>query len=467
MPFISFMRGLFRPYSSTGTKIFAGSGGRPDTSGHTPDGMAGTKSLQADAGMTGYPQGGLILPETDSLGDRGSAQLGHGSSRLFLWFFLLALIFSLYLLGVVMEPFMHSFIVASVFAALCFPFYKRCLKWTKGKRYPAAIIVLSALTLGVALPLTFFLIGLIPQASSSISALNQWLTGRHLGELIATYGDPWLIWLDEQIPGANILEMDLRGSLLGLSRNVGQWLLSFGTYFVANTLKLAMHFVLVLVIMFYFFLNGEGLVRQITYLCPLRPEQTANIIESLRRIARSVFVGGLFVATVQGIVGGIGLAIVGIPAMFWGTVMAFAALVPVVGTSLIFGPAMIYLLLIGETGQAIFIVIWCFGVVGSIDTVLRPILLQDGAKVPIVFLFLSILGGVRAYGMLGLLYGPMVLGLVAAMITIYREEYHHILSVRRQASFPEDSGQLDVEPATPDSLTGGQEALPSAPQAEE
>ena len=380
----------------------------------------------------------LPLPGTEGC-PQASVQAGHDSSRLFLWFFLLALAFSLYLLGVVMEPFLHSFIVASVLAALCYPFYKYCLGVTGGRRYPAAIIVLCVLTLGVVLPLIFFLVELIPQASASITALNQWLAGKHLGDLIATYGDPWILWLDEQIPAANIQDMDLRGTLLGYSRNLGQWLLSFGTFLVGNTLKLAMHFVLVLVIMFYFFLSGEGLVQQITYLCPLKPEQTANVIESMRRIARSVFVGGLFIASLQGIVGGIGLAIVGIPALFWGTVMAFAALVPVVGTSLIWAPATVYLLINGETGQAIFTLIWCIGVVGSIDTVLRPILLRDGARVPIVLLFLSILGGVRAYGMLGLLYGPMVLGLAAAMIAIYGEEYHHILSARSQGTLPEEA----------------------------
>ena len=407
--------------------------------------FGGTSSTQSEAPAF---LGNRVLPPPSVEGcPQASVQAGHDSSRLFLWFFLLALVFSLYLFSVVMEPFLHSFIVASVLAALCYPFYKRCLRFTGYRRYPAAIIVLSLLTLGVALPLTFFLIELIPQASSSITALNQWLTGKHLGDLIAIYGDPWLLWLDEQFPGANVQDMDLRGTLLGYSRTLGQWLLSFGTFLVANTLKLAMHFVLVLVIMFYFFLSGERLVQQITYLCPLKPEQTSNVIESMRRIARSVFVGGLFIASLQGIVGGIGLAMVGIPPLFWGTVMAFAALVPIVGTSLIWAPATAYLLINGETGQAIFTLFWCIGVVGSIDTVLRPILLRDGAKVPIVFLFLAILGGVKAYGMLGLLYGPMVLGLAAAMITIYGEEYHHILSVRSQGGASDAEGVPSKEEA--------------------
>jgi predicted PurR-regulated permease PerM len=167
-----------------------------------------------------------------------------------------------------------------------------------------------------------------------------------------------------------------------------------------------------------------------SYLFPMKAEQTAVMIESLRRMSRAVLVGGFSVAVLQGIAGGIGLALVGIPALFWGAVMAFAALVPVVGTGLVWGPAVIFLLIMGRWQSALFLALWCGVGVTSIDSFLRPYLLRGGAKVPVLFLFMAILGGVNVFGMLGILYGPMILGLVAVMLDIYAEEYHDILQNR-------------------------------------
>ena len=221
--------------------------------------------------------------------------------------------------------------------------------------------------------------------------------------------------------------MDIRTNLTLLSSRAGQYLLGSASSLVTNTVSFFANLALTLLIMFFLLIDGPHLLQRISYLIPMRPEQTSVVIESLRRMSRAVLVGGFCVAALQGIVGGIGLAIVGIPALFWGTVMVFAALVPVLGTSLVWGPAVISLFIMGEWKSAVFLLVWCGVLVTSIDSILRPILMRDGAKVPIIFLFLSILGGINVFGVLGLLYGPMILGLVAVMLDLYAEEYHAAL----------------------------------------
>lgn len=359
-----------------------------------------------------------------------SSKDATGASRLFLWFFLVLLIFSLYLLYNVMRPFLHSIILSCVFSALCYPIYKKVLVVFKNRSVLAALVMVVATAILVAGPVAVFIATLIPQTAASISSVNQWLAGQHLGDFISLHLDPLLQSIDQHFPEFEITTLDIRENLLSLSRTTGQNLLGIGTNLVGNTVRIIMHFLLILVMMFYLFMNGVGVVKNVKYLFPLKPEQTSVIIESLRKMARSVFLGGLLVATLQGIVGGIGLSIVGISGIFWGTVMAFAALVPVIGTGLIWVPATIYLYLVDRTGSALFLVLWCGILVAGIDSLLRPFLMKEGAKVPVVFLFLSILGGVQAFGMLGLLYGPMILGLVAVMLTIYTEEFYDILSNR-------------------------------------
>lgn len=359
-------------------------------------------------------------------------------NNFYIWFFLAILGFTIYLSYKVFAPFIHSFVLACVFSALSYPIYQFFLHKISRKTW-AAMAVLVLITIVVAIPVTLFVAGLVPQAVSSIKQLNQWLAGQHLSDMISTHIDPVLAWIDVHMPELDIQSFDVKATMVKLSSKVGENLIRTGYFIMGNVANMAIHFVLILCIMFYLLINGESVIRRVMYLSPLKPHQTAVVIERMRSTSKAVFGGGLALATLQGIVGGIGLAIVDIPPLFWGTVMAFAALVPVVGTGLVWVPAVIFLFLSGETGSAIFLFIWCAGIVCSLDTILRPFLLRDGVKVPVVFLFLSILGGVQAFGMLGLLYGPMILALLAVMLTIYGEEYHLVISSHHNGPLPQKS----------------------------
>lgn len=363
----------------------------------------------------------------DGMGFRGSTLEG---GKLFLWFFLAALLFSIFLLYYLMKPFLDCIILACVFTAISQPLYNRCLKLTGNRRILAALIVLLGISIIIALLITVFVAGLIPQARTSIIAVNQWLGGTHLGEALATHLDPLLQWIQVHFPEFEVSLMDIRTNLTMLSSRAGQYLLSSASALVGNTLLFFTHLALTLLIMFFLFIDGPHLLGRLAYLIPMRPEQSGVVIESMRRISRAVLVGGFCVAILQGIVGGIGLAVVGIPALFWGTVMVFAALVPVLGTGLVWGPAVIFLFIMGEWKSALFLLVWCGLLVTGIDSILRPLLMRDGAKMPIMFLFLAILGGINVFGVLGLLYGPLIMGLVAVMLDLYAEEYRLVLDDR-------------------------------------
>lgn len=350
--------------------------------------------------------------------------------KLFFWFFLVVLAFSFYLLYILMEPFVHSIILACVFTAISFPFYRKCLALTSGRRIPAALIVLLVIALLVTVLIAVFVAGLVPQTKSSIAAVNKWLGGAHLSDTLNTYLEPLLNSIQQHFPELQLSLQDIREEITGFSTRMGQYVIGRASSLVGNTLMFFAHSLLILLVMFFLFIDGESLLSRMAYLFPMKPEQTAVVIESLRRMSRAVLVGGFSVAVLQGIAGGIGLAIVGIPPLFWGSVMAFAALVPVFGTGLVWVPSVIYLLIMSEVQSAIFLAVWCGIGVTSIDSFLRPVLMRGGARVPLLFLFMAILGGVNVFGMLGLLYGPMILGLVAVMIDIYAEEYNDVLVSR-------------------------------------
>jgi predicted PurR-regulated permease PerM len=354
--------------------------------------------------------------------------------RLFFRFFIVLLLFSLYLLFYLVQPFLNSIILACVFTAISHPVYRRCLALTGGRKAPAALIVLICIALVLAALIWIFVAGLIPQARSSISAVTHWLAGSDWTLTPGGYLEPLLERARAYFPEFNINIEDLRQNIIGLSRDAGQVVILYASSLLGNALMFFGHLLLILLIMFFLLMDGEALTARLAYLLPLKPDRTRTVMESLRKVARSVLVGGVAVAVLQGIVGGIGLAVVGIPPLFWGAVMVFAAFVPVVGTGLVWVPALVCLVLAGEWKSAVFLGLWCGILVTGIDSILRPVILRGGTGVPLLFIFMAILGGVNAFGVPGLLYGPMILGLVAAMLDMYAEEFRDILSGRQNVS---------------------------------
>jgi predicted PurR-regulated permease PerM len=135
-----------------------------------------------------------------------------------------------------------------------------------------------------------------------------------------------------------------------------------------------------------------------------------------------VWAGTLFIALIQGLLAGVGFWIFGLPQpALWGTLTIITALVPVVGTALIWLPASIYLFSTGVTGMALGLFLWGAILVGSIDNFLRPKLIERYMKVHPFFILISVLGGLSLFGPLGFLLGPLVLSLILALLEIYPE----------------------------------------------
>lgn len=350
------------------------------------------------------------------------------SRNLFAWFLFSLLLLALYLSYQLFAPFLQTFILAAVFSASAYPFYNKLKARLRGHAMIAAFIMTLAFFVLVGVPVTIFLIALIPQAINSISSITVWLANF---DTVAFTSQPTvamvLDWIGENLPIIDVGDFDAKATLLQLSRTAGQTLLQLGTRAVGDILHLVAHYMLMLVCMFFMFKDGYWMLQRARALCPLRASQQERIISELRKVGRSVLVGGLLVAVIQGFLGGVGLAIIGIPPLFWGTLMGFASLIPVVGTGLVWVPTLGYLLIMSQWESAIFFALWCGIVVVGADSILRPYFMRGGAGMSVFFIFLSILGGVQAFGMLGILYGPLILSFTVVMLALYSEEYREIL----------------------------------------
>lgn len=426
---------LLRYFKASGGQQAADSSAGLNSPGAEVRRKAGRQALRKNRYVTGYSG---AYKSDNKLKRQNYAQAGLSGVRIF-YFFLFAMLFlALYLSYLLVIPFLHTIILACIFSALSHPLYRKILNFLGGRPWIASGVTLFLLVVVVCIPLVFFILQLIPQATGSITRLSQWLGSSQMDEVVQGTVSPALEWLNKEFAWFSLDIEDVRNNILNLSRQAGQLILSWGTAVVVDSLNMAANFFLMLLMMFFLLKDGEGMIETLKALTPLREEQEDNIIYNLRRMSKAVLMGGFLVAGIQGFVGGIGLALVGMPALFLGTLMAFAALVPILGTALVWAPVVLFLWISGHGSSAVVLFLWCGILVTSVDSFLRPVLIRGKAKTSLLFLFMSVVGGIKAFGALGIVYGPLILSFVGVMLGIYFDEYsasldsYHAISKKKQ-----------------------------------
>lgn len=362
----------------------------------------------------------------------------HENSKLFsgniYTYCLLALLgLALYLFFRLAEPFIHTLLVSMMLAVMFSPVFSWLLRICRGKRNLAAALTVVMIVFLILLPTVFVLFSLVEQGVGSLASINRWITETNFDELVASWDFVhFFSWIEIKLPFLHFNDIDIQAKIMEFSRTFAQTMIGFGSNFVRNASQFVLKFLLMIFILFYFMRDGAQMVNYLKYLSPLRETQEDSIIDSFKRVSRGVLFGCLLVAVLQGVVGGFGLALVGIPGIFWGAMMAFAALIPVFGTGLIWLPAVLYLLIGGNWKAALFLTLWCGVIVVGIDTFLRPFFMKEAARVSTFYIFMAIIGGVYAFGMLGILYGPLILSFGMVMLQIYGEEYVDVLESSKE-----------------------------------
>jgi len=343
-------------------------------------------------------------------------------------FLLIVLFCSLYLAYLILQPFLHILIFAIVLATAFHPTQVRLSRLYRGRKNLAALTIVFIITFVIVLPVFLFTSALVNQGLQSINQMNEWIKAGNLNKLahderLVTF----LARIQERLPFLELEKMNLANSLLEISKGFGQYFLSKGATILGNVATLVSHFFIMIFVVFYVLRDGKEMIHQARLLSPLKTEQEDRIINGIHVVGGSVLLGTLATATFQGLVGGIGLAIVGIPGLFWGTVMGFSSLIPIVGTSLVWIPSAVYLILLGKMKYAVFLVAWNILLVGSIDNFLRPFLMGGEGRMSPFYVFLAIIGGVQYFGLVGILYGPLILSFAMIMLYIYQVEYREDL----------------------------------------
>jgi len=353
------------------------------------------------------------------------------SNKIFAYFMLFFLMVALFFGFILAEPFLHTIILSAALAIIFSPINSRLFKHLGGRANLAASITSLLIVVLILLPTAFLVWGLVTEGLDSMMSIREWANRNDFAEILRGHRlDPVLDWARARLPFLPLDDASIQTRILAMARNFSQSMLNASATLVGNMAKLVLRFFLMVFMMFYFLREGRGIVQKLKYLAPLRTHQEDIIIESLQRVSRAVLLGSLLIAVLQGVVGALGLYIVGIKPLFWGTMMGLAALIPVIGTGLVWIPATAYLYFFGDWQWALFFLLYNVLIVTNIDTILRPLLMRRAAEVSPFYIFLSILGGLHAFGALGIFYGPLILTFLMVMIKIYGEEYKDVLTSR-------------------------------------
>ena len=347
-----------------------------------------------------------------------------GPNRLVLLIFLAISLYACYWL---VKPFMQPIILAILIGMLSFPAHMRLVGALRGRHSVSALISCLVLSLVFLIPTLLLLVAVLKQGVSYSVVVREWATLDNIHQLVA---HPWVVQVHSRLlevlpPGS--LEVDaIRAKALSLAGEMGRSFAGVSTSMLGSLTRFMINFLLLLFVLFFVLRDHDKLIAFIRHALPLSRSQEDILFKEVKDVSKSALLGSLLTALTQGIVGGFGLWLAGFPGVFWGVVMAFASLIPFVGTALIWVPAALYLAVTGEIEWAGFMLLWGALVVGSIDNFLRPLFMQ-GSSMSTVVVFFSLIGGLQVFGLMGLIYGPLVFAVALVLFKIYEKEFSGFL----------------------------------------
>jgi len=209
--------------------------------------------------------------------------------------------------------------------------------------------------------------------------------------------------------------------LRSILNQIWQWSLKI----LSRTWITVFNFFIMLFVMFHLFHDGRAIWRYLKRISPLGDEEQRRVSLRIKEISRAVSFSIFGTAFAQGIMAMLFFRIVGIPALFWGFMLGICSIIPIVGTGLIWVPATIYLYLTGQTWQAVFILVTCGCFTANIDSLVRPLLMKQGGNTGMSYLvlFFSVLGGLQTFGLVGVIYGPLIMGICGICLLIFSTQF--------------------------------------------
>ena len=320
--------------------------------------------------------------------------------------------------------FLIALFLAAIFSAMASPLHKKALSLVGGRNGLATAITLITLFTCVFLPTLVLVYVAALQANELTYDVISFVQRLDTEGLNFTVPE-WLPFKDQiQNAGPQIASKlgELAGTLAG-------FFMSAASAATKGTASFFLSLFIMIYAMVFFLKEKTSVLAQLMRYSGLPRESQERLVVRTVSISRATIKGTLVIGIAQGALGGIGFAVAGISgAAFWGVVMAVASVIPGIGTALVWVPAVIYLFATGKIVTAIALALWFALVVGTIDNVLRPILVGRDTEMPDLLVLISTLGGLAMFGAVGLIIGPVIAGLFVTMWELFQDTFGDVLA---------------------------------------
>jgi len=274
----------------------------------------------------------------------------------------------------------------------------------------------------IVLPLSALSIDFVTQISALMQSVQKSAAELDIKSLSDLQQFPWIarinVWLSAH---AQISAEQVQAWLVAASREALKRAASLGGGVFLDALGSLVDFTIMLFLLFFFLRDGDALLARARLLIPLDEERKERLFRQLGGVTRAIVVGTSVTAILQGFLIGIGFSIASLPSpVVFGVLAALLSMLPVGGAAFVWGPAALWLFVDGRWGFGIFMLGWGL-VLAGLDNVLRPMLISGRARISALAVFLGVLGGIPAFGAIGVILGPVVLSLALALIEFAEE----------------------------------------------
>jgi predicted PurR-regulated permease PerM len=306
--------------------------------------------------------------------------------------------------------------MASLFSAMAKPAHNWLTKRLKGRENLASVIVILAIILLILVPLSMLVGVVVTQALNVGQSVTPWVQSFINEPSTFTQYLEKIPFYENILPYRDVI-IKRAGELVG---TISSFLITSLSSVTKITMNALFGSIIMLYVMFYFLTMGNKLLNRILFFLPLRNDDEQLLLKRFTSVTRATIKGTLIIGMIQGSICGLAFAFAGIKGpVFWGSIMAVTSIIPAFGTAIVWGPAIIILMLMGNFIGVLILALLCGALAGNIDNLIRPRLVGKDTEMHDLFVLFGTLGGIAMFGLLGIIIGPIIAALFITLWEIY------------------------------------------------
>lgn len=312
------------------------------------------------------------------------------------------------------RSFLVEIVISGVLASVFYRPFSKLSQFLGGRRKLAAFLMCLLLLIIVITPITLLLSFLGQKAPIAYVETTNFINNSsgHIQDGVLS-----------KINFINFEDEKVKETIFEFTKKMSDWISAGAKEIIKQTTNFIISLFLILLTTFFFFIDGKKVLEKLKLWSPLPNKYDAEIYNKFREMSQTSMISTFVTAAFQGVIGGIGFLIVGLPAFYPGLLIGFFSLIPYIGSMIIYVPIGIYLILTGDVYRGVYVLLWGSVIIGNTDNLIRAWILKGKSKVNPIFIIFSLMGGIALFGFWGLVLGPLILSLTATIFHIYELEY--------------------------------------------